>query len=322
MSEYQLVASGRFTSDGSAKDVPLRSDFDFFEAENHTQAATTQTTGRGVLFQWRRGYADDSALMLTKQDSANALDMEVVTSGGFRRIDEGNESVGAAVAISGITAANPAVMTTSAAHGLSVGDRVRVYGTTGMLQIAGQEFTVTAVGSTTTATFGYLDASGFAAAATAGSMRKLPENPLYKPERLQITNISQAASAVVTFSTTHNLAVGAKLRFQVASENGMVEIDGLLGEVTAVSVANNTATVNIDSSAFTAWAWPTSATAAAGFSPAHVVPVGEVSTILSEATDNQAEILMRLAAGADGPAGSANDVIYWRAWKAGFVNQE
>ena len=55
-----LVASGSFTSAGTAKEIELRSDFDFFETENHTQMATTQATGRGVLFNWRRGYAAGS----------------------------------------------------------------------------------------------------------------------------------------------------------------------------------------------------------------------------------------------------------------------
>lgn len=320
MSEYQLVASGKFTADGNAKDIPLRSDFDYFDVVNYNHwAAVGGEPNDGFRWEWFRGLADGESLKLHKNSSAAVL--ANVETASMYRIDQGNESVGAAVAISGIARATD-VVTTSAAHGLSVDDRVRIYGTTSMLQVAGLEYTVTAVGSPTTATLGYANMSGYAADATAGSLRKLPANPLYSPERLYITNISAASSAVVTFSVTHNLAVGAKLRFNVTSDNGMTEMDGLLGEVTAVSTANNTATVNIDSSAFTAFSFPLSATAAAGYSPAHAVPVGEVQSIVSEATDNQAQILMRLAAGTDKPAGAANDVIYWRAWKAGYVNQE
>jgi hypothetical protein len=47
-----------------------------------------------------------------------------------------------------------------------------------------------------------------------------------------------------------------------------------------------------------------------------------VANGVDQALDNQGQILMSLAAGADSPAGSNNDVIYWRAFKSGFVNNE
>ena len=321
-SAFQLVASGNFTSDGSAKDVALRSDFDFFETVNHTQMATTQATGRGVVFNWRNGFADDSAEMVSKENAANTVTYEVVTSGGFSRIDQSNQALGAAQATSGtdVTQANPAVVTVTS-HGYSNGDRIRIYGTTGMLQIAGMDFTIGNV-NTNDFELSYLDSSGFAAVATAGFVRKVPNNPIFAPERLFITNISQAASAVVTFSTTHGLAVGGQISFRVTSANGMVEMDGLVGQITAVSTANNTVTVNIDSTGFTAWSFPTSAVAALGYTQAHAVPVGEIPSVLSEAVENTSQILMRLAGGADSPAGSSGDAIYWRAWKAGYVNNE
>ena len=320
--DFQLVASGNFTSDGATKEIALRSDFDFFETENHTQMATTQATGRGVMFQWRRGYAADSAVEISKTNSTNALNGTVITSGGFTRIDQGSQTVGAAQATSGtdVSRANPAVVTVTA-HGYSNGDRIRIYGTTAMLQIAGMDFTIGSV-LTNSFTLAYLDSSGFAADATAGFVRRLPDNPLFFPERLFITNITQAASAVVTLSVTHRMAVGGQVRFVVTSANGMEEINGLIGEITAISTANNTITVDIDSTAFTAWTFPTSAVAALGYTQAQIVPVGEIATVLTEATDNTAEIIMELAAGAQSPAGSSADAIYWRAWKAGVVNNE
>ena len=321
-SSFQLVASGSFTSDGTAKNIALRSDFDFFETINDTQMATTQATGRGVVFNWRRGFADGRAHMVSKENAANTVTYEVVTTGGFTRIDQSNQTLGAAQATSGtdVSRANPAVVTVTS-HGYSNGDRIRIYGTTSMLQIAGMDFTIGNV-NTNDFELSYLDSSGFAADATAGFVRKVPNNPIYFPEKNFITNITAANPAVVTLSVTHGLSVGGQVRFFVSSDNGMTEIDGLIGEITAVSTANNTITVNIDSSAFTAFTFPTSATAANGYTQAHIVPVGEISSVLTEATDNQAQIIMQLAAGADSPAGSNNDVIYWRAWKAGLVNNE
>lgn len=321
-SQFQLVASGNFTSAGTVKDIALRSDFDFFETENHTQAATTQATGRGVMFQWRRGYADDSALEFVKTNATNALNMVVVTSGGFTRVDQSVQTLGAAKATSGtdVTNANPAVVTVTA-HGYSNGSRIRIYGTTDMLQIAGMDFTIGNV-SANSFELSYLDASGFASAATAGFVRLVPNNPIFFPNVLYITNITQAASAVVTLSVTHGMAVGGKVRFFVSSDNGMTQIDGLIGTITAVDTTLNTITVDINSTAFTAFTFPTSATAALGYTQAHIVPVGETATVLSQATNNTAQILMRLAAGAQSPAGSEGDAIYWRAWKAGYTNYE
>lgn len=318
----QLVASGSFTSDGTTKQIALRSDFDVFKTLNYTQSATTQATGRGCKFEWQRGLADGAAVMYTKQNASNALDLEVVTSGGFRRVDQSSDSLGAAQATSGtdVSQANPAVVTVTA-HGYSNGDRVRIYGTTGMLQIAGYDFTI---GNVTANSFelSYLDSSGFAAAATAGFVRKVPNNPLYSPFQNNVTAMSAASSMVVTLAVTHGLAVGQKVKLKVPSAFGMVEADGLTGTITAVSTANNTITLDIDSSAFTAFSFPTSAVAAAGVTPAQVIPYGEVSTLLSGAVDNQAQVLMELSAGADSPAGSNNDVIYWEAYQSGYTNNE
>jgi len=321
MSSLQLVASGSFTADGSAKEIALRSDFDYFETENHTQMATTANPGRGVFFRWYNGYAADSAAMVSKENSANTVTYEVVSSGGFTRVDESVQAPEAAQATSGtdVTAANPAVVTVTA-HGYSTGDRVRMYGTTGMLQIAGMEFHVTRVDANSFQ-LTYLDASGFAAVATAGFARRIPNNPLYVPAKNYITGITAANPAVVTLSLTHNLAVGDKVRLHVPSAFGMSQADNVVGEVTAVSTANNTVTLgDVDASTWTAFAFP--ASASVPFTHAHLVPFGDVANGVDQALDNQAQIIMKLAAGVDSPAGSANDVIYWRAWKAGFVNNE
>lgn len=321
MSSLQLVASGSFTADGSAKDIALRSDFDYFETENHTQMATTQTTGRGVFFRWYNGYASDSAYMISKEDSANTVTHEVVSSGGFTRVDQSVQAPEAAKATSGTDIAKATSVVTVTSHGYSVNDRVRMYGTTGMLQVAGMEFTITAVPSANSFTLGYIDMSGFAADATAGFARRIPNNPLYVPAKNYITGITAANPAVVTLSLTHNLAVGDKVRLHVPSAFGMVQADNVVGEVTAVSTANNTVTLgDVDASAWTAFAFP--ASASVPFTHAHLVPFGDVANGVEQALDNQAQIVMKLAAGADSPAGSANDVIYWRAWKAGFVNNE
>lgn len=320
MSLGQLVASGKFTSDGSAKDIVLRSDIDFMRVINFTQQATTQTTGRGIQFEWQRGLADDAGFMISKENSASTVTFETITSGGFTLKDTSEQAPEAAKATSGTDIAKATSVVTVTSHGYSVGDRVRMYGTTSMLQIAGMEFTITAVPDANSFTLGYIDMSGFAADATAGFVRRIPNSPLYTPEQNWITGITKASQAVVTLSVTHGLAVDDEVRLKVPSAFGMVEADGLVGKVVAVSTANNTVTLDIDSSAFTTFAFP--ASGSVPFTHAQLVPFGDVSTNVDQALDNNAKLLMRLAAGADSPAGSSSDVIYWQAFKSAVVNQE
>ncbi len=83
---------------------------------------------------------------------------------------------------------------------------------------------------------------------------------------------------MITLSVAHGYTVGQEVRFNVPSAFGMTEINGLLGVITAVTTGStNTITVNIDSTGFTAFAFPTSAVAAAGVTFAQVVPVGEAA---------------------------------------------
>lgn len=65
-----------------------------------------------------------------------------------------------------------------------------------------------------------------------------------------ITGISQAASAVITFASTHILAVGMSLH--ISGVSGMTQINGLRALVTAIGTY--TVTVAINSSAFSTYA--------------------------------------------------------------------
>ena len=108
----------------------------------------------------------------------------------------------------------------------------------------------------------------------------------------------------------------------------MVQIDHLEGTVIAVNNATNvnSFTVNIDTSAFSPFTFPL--TGFQPFSPAVVVPAGEDTAFaannnLNQLTDawvNVAYYGMQLAAGVNGPAGQAGDLIYWVAEKADSVN--
>ena len=287
------MMTGTFTSTGVAVNLPLPSGYDSIELVNLTDigsaaAATPVMKARGTS-----SMLAGSAYFSTKTNGAATIDLETTTlTNGFTFVaDSGNQTPTAAIAVTAITAASPAVV--SSASPAIVGDVLRLYGTTGMLQIAGWDFTVSAVNPGITQSINNLVAVGFAAAATAGFARIIPFNPRYYPVNRRITCITAGASTIIGMSVTHGFTVGQKVRVLVPAGWGMTEINGLLGTITAVGTAIstnvNTITVDIDSTGFTAFAFPTSALAAIGTGVPEVVPVGVAAvdpygSVLADAT--------------------------------------
>lgn len=319
-----IIQQGRFTSTGEAVELQIRSDVDWMEVINYTIADADQTTAVGVKYFWQRGMDADTGIEYKKSNAANAANLvDAMASGGFTLLDTSASPLDSLNAtISAISTAAIPVATNTGTNGLSAGDVVRIIDTTGAQQLGGFDFTV-GNNTLTSTTFSLDYMSQLGGAGTSGSWRKIKFQPQFYPRHRTITSISKASSAVVTMSVTHGYTVGQSVRFTVPAAYGMTEMNGLLGNITAVSTANNTITVDIDSSAFTTFAFP--ATAAVPFTPAIVVPVGMDATgstanSLDDATDNVSFIGMQLAAGANSPAGSSSDVIYWRAGKSFSVS--
>src|SRR5690606_19916194 len=167
------------------------------------------------------------------------------------------------------------VVTMANTGSIEVGDYVRLYGTTGALQIAGYTFQVTAVSSNSSITLGYMASSGitFAADATAGSVKKYYPNLMY-PRWSYIANITQAVQAVVYFTSKNDYTPGEILSFRVSSDFGMEEINNVHARVLNVTNSStvSSVTLDLDTTGYTAFAFPSSAEAAAGVSPAVAVP--------------------------------------------------
>ena len=89
----------------------------------------------------------------------------------------------------------------------------------------------------------------------------------------------------------------------------MTQMNGLTGTVTAINTTTNTVTVDINSSAFTAFAFPTSATAANGVSFPIAVPAGEIATILTGATRDTGSRSIEIGTAICGTAADVMD--YW-----------
>jgi hypothetical protein len=315
---YTIIDQGSFTSDATSKKIDLPASADYMEVTNLTQA-----TGTGsVPFKWfwYSNMADGDG-MYYYLDGAHGVLVDTTEANGtgfyYRTTRPAPE---AAVTGTTITAANPAVCT-AAGHPYANGDRVRIYNNTVMKQISGMDFTVSGVAGDDFNLTG-LDASGFAGAETGFSVRRLPSLAEVEPEALFITNITQAAQAVVTFGVAHPYVINQNLYFSVHDDFGMVEINGLRGKIVATSTY--TVTVDIDSTGFTAFAFPL-----AGAQPVIYPMAGPDSQKVEYRADTQYGYniddvpyhsgqfrpYMLLTGGSSGPAGDTNDEIVWQAYK-------
>lgn len=342
---FTILTGGSFTSTGVGVKIPIPSSSDYFTTTNITQMALTGTVCvRGEWFgskfgvgasaandglRWRK--AGSSAILIDNFSTSTA-------SGGFTYVTSVPVvEPQAANAITAITAANPAVV--SQTNTYSNGDVLQFYNTTGMLNIAGMNLQISSVSGSGYTLLGLpaTVSNGFATAGTAGFTRRISQFNAVEPEYLFVTNISQATQAVISTSVdpSSHYVVGMKIHFSVPYSFGMTQMNGLTGKILAVNAVSATSnigaynlTVDIDSSAFTAFAFPLStlsptATLFATLSPAGAStqfnPVTGVQTgydfTKQPFRTGQFTPYMFLAGGAASPAGAAADVIDWVAYK-------
>jgi len=96
------------------------------------------------------------------------------------------------------------------------------------------------------------------------SQQTISENLVWKT----IESITQAFPMVVTTTTDHHYQAGIRVSFQIPSQFGMVQLNGVESQV--ISVTNNTLTVNLDSSNFSVFAYPSPLPEA--YTPPVVIP--------------------------------------------------
>lgn len=328
---FTILTGGSFISTGASQKILLPSSADYFKTWNITQlaAANPNTVTNGQWFGSKFGAGASAAGTGIKTVKTTAmLDSAFAANTGFTYVNSAPVvEAQNANAITAITAASPAVVTQTNTY--VDGDILQFYGTTGMLQISGMNFQIS-----TTSGSGYtligLRAAGFAAPGTAGFTRRISKYAAVDPQYLYITEITQATSAVVRTSVdpTAYYVVGMKIHFSVPYSFGMTQINGLTGTITAVSAANYTLTVDIDTTAFTAFAFPTSASSPTSPLFATLAPAGAATkkdpvTLVETGYNFQYQAFhtgeftpyMFLVGGAQSPAGAASDVINWMAYK-------
>lgn len=343
MLPYQVIEGGRYSlsvTGGVASAVSVfctRNDYDFILTKSIT--GWGEASDAQAIEWWKeRSMAQGTAKGILQASEGStpqlpAMTSYTISSGGITLIDTSNPPTYAALTATAITAANPAVVSMADTGSIVVGDVVRIYAATGMQQISGMDFTVTAVTTNVSITLGYLDASGFAAPATAAQVLKFIPSRWY-PRYRYITNITQASQAVVTFSVAHDFTAGEILGFKVPSSYGMSEISAIKNGVRVLSTTASTVTLDLDTSGFTAFSFPTSAEAAGGApSPAvavpsasGVVPLAGSATVpqqppgtnLLDAFDNRNTFLINFGAGlfnVSGHDSTNGDTWMWQAIK-------
>jgi len=320
--ESTIIQQGRFTADGTAEVIKLRSDVDWMYVKNYT-TTLAGGAGTGVEFRWQKGMADDTAFEYQKLAADESMVPVVAATGGFTYVNTQTSNPLSAInaTITAISGAAIPIATAGSTAGLVDGSIVRLINPLGALQFGGVDFTIDTIVANTS--FALANAPQIVASALAGSFYIVNVPQAFYPKKRTIALIDQDATATTETTVDHGFTVGQKVRYYVPDTYGMTQIDGLEATVLAVTAAGFTTDIN--STAFTAFAWPL--TAAGPFQHAEVVPVGQASgspyaNLLDGATVDEGYIAMSLATGTDSPAGAANDVIYWMAGKSFSVDNE
>jgi hypothetical protein len=307
---------GSFTSDGNARDIQFGTEVSAYFQLNETQFNSTANPGVLKRAWFIRGMADASYMGVQNTNGA-ATDQSIRgTTDGFTPFRSDELPSFATVAITSVSQASPAVVTATA-HGLVTGDEVRLVNVTNMQQLSGITFTATRTGANTFTI--PVNTSGFAAAGAGGTIRRVIQNEFVLKQRF-ITNITQATQAVVTTASDHGFSVGDMVSFRLPDNAayGMTQLNPsaengyLRAEIVAVGSVT-TFTIDVDTTAFTAWTWPTSANSYNQSRPV-VVPVGAAGTspnYLGDATDNVGFMGLTLGTSV---AGDTSDVIRWWAF--------
>ena len=301
MTEYNKMAKGSFLSTGQAQVVNLPFQPDWVELYNYTTAFNGATDQAVTFARWDSCMAQGTAI-IQGYNATPALIFDTVPANGISTFSAGQLlQFGASQAVSTVTKANPAVVTSVSAHGLKSGDVVifeNLYqsATTGMPQLHNIPFTVTVTGATTFTIPWNTNQSGYTAYDTATStqdaiFKKVLYPYLYFPGTAFISAITLGATTTVDTTSAHNFVVGQEVAFRIPSSAahnwGTVELNSLPNTLTpgspvygyVIAVTDyNTVVVNIDSSTYTAFNSNPDFADVPGLSYPQIVAVGDVNT--------------------------------------------
>lgn len=370
-------ATNNTIANGNQMIVQIPSNADFMWVYDYsayasagTNTATFQGTANGstgMRWYWQRGMPSGQAMVEYKGNAVNSMNADLILTGGFTLYDPSMQSItpllSAPVATTAVSNATRPVVSTGNTAGLSVGSIVRL-SNNAQLDNDGPEFVVGAVTANTS--FTLLTASNplanvpGAIGGGSGFYRIVNRDHLFYPRNRFIVNITQAVNPTVSTSVPHGMTAGQAVRFKIPAVSGMVQLNATAqnnyqyGSIVFV-VDDYNFIIDIDTSAMTAFTWPTVAQQPSDYPI--MVPVGENTAvslmtnqtqvpqvaglqipntqvgILADATVNTGYLGMILGIGGNGnslgtpitgPAGSiANisnvqfpDVMFWVAGKS------
>jgi hypothetical protein len=303
------ILKGSYTSTGAGFNLALGFVPDYFHAVNVTQASSSANPAVVKKVEWFNGMTAGTALLVKNTTGLATDESTVLATTGITSYDMGNPAVNAPVVVTSVSQAAAALVTANG-HGYVTGDLVRLYGSVTLTQLNGLVFTVTYVGVNTFTI--PVDTSAFAAPGTGGFVQKVSAS-LFTPYQNEIVGISQAAAAIVSTARAHNFSIGDYVRLRVPSQFGMIQADKKQVRITAVPTAV-TFTCDLDTTAFTAFAFPLVASYPLTF--AQVEPIGEIATSLLDPMRNVGTIGLSLGTGV---VGANSDVWYWYALKGSSV---
>ncbi len=258
MGYLSQISVGSFVADGSPFVLPFAGDPQLVRLyyQGNASGNVWENSGDSAIKEvvWAKAMAEGTALATINTNALATDEKLFVTAGGVSLFQPAFGELGPAVTITSVSQANPAVVT-AVAHGYATGDVVLLTGIAGMGQINTLQFQITVTGANTFQLNG-LNSSGFAAAGSGGVVRRVLYPRAWEPVALTPIAITQAAQAVVTTSIDHGYQVGQMVQLSVPSDFGMVQADGAIADVVAVSA--NTMTLDLNSAAFTAFAFPAS----------------------------------------------------------------
>ena len=320
------TVQGRFTSTGVAQMISIPSSFDWIRAINLTQIAAAGAGG--LKFYWQRGMPNGQGIVT---GNSGALTLTQLAAGtGFTLLDTSDptQQLGASFTITNTTNTGSPVISTGTTTGVVPGSVVRLFNMSTGHAVDGVDFTVSAVTAGVSFTLaGVFGTAPFTNGAATGSYRLVNYNsgpwaPWYPPYR-NIIGITTGTTTVISLNVASNYQVGQEVVFSIPLGYGMTQLDGMTGTITAVTnpvtaAWVSTISVNIDSTGFSAFTYLNSfslknraVVAPVGSNTGYILQQNPVGNILNDAVRNNEIVGALLAAGANSPAGVANDVIYW-----------
>ncbi len=350
MLPYSFIGTGSYVNAASAlpTTVILPAKPDFFMVRDITNYGAASSAA-GQIEAWIYPYTMAAGSyrgtgMTNAAAASNTFYGTTGTTNGFTFIDSSNPPTFASLPITTpYINATTWVISMSNTGSIQVGDWVRVLNPTSMLQAGGIVGQVTAVSVNTSITLGYIASAvsagaSFTTNSTGGSILKFYRGRFY-PRRLQVMHVTQATQAVVYFAEKNDFTPGEMVDFNVPSTYGMTQLSFLTkgaGPARVLSVTNSATvssiTLDLDTTGFTAFAYPTSAASVGAASPPICMPAGSgvvpfagsatvpqspPGTNLLDAFDNLNQFYMFIGSSV---VGANSATMQWSAWKADFGN--